>query len=79
MKFFVLAALVVAGYLFGTTGLDALALNLWSNAIGHNVLESDYGRTIPGVLFLLGACLLGSSFTRRASSSNSREASTAKR
>ena len=79
MRFFVLAALVVAGYLFGITGLDALALNLWSNAIGYNVLESDYGRTIPGVLFLLGACLLGSSFTRRESSSNSREVSTARR
>jgi hypothetical protein len=79
MRFFVLAALVVAGYLFGTTGLDALALNLWSHAIGHNVLESDYGRTIPGVLFLLGACLLGSSFRRRESSSNSREVSTARR
>jgi hypothetical protein len=79
MRFFVLAALVVAGYLFGTMGLDALALNLWSNATGHNVLESDYGRTIPGVLFLLGACLLGSSFTRRESSSNSREVSTARR
>ena len=64
MKFFVLAALSTAGYLFGTTGLDVVAMDYWAEISGDISLASTYGRTLPGVLFILGACLLGLSFSR---------------
>lgn len=72
MKFFVLAALSVAGYLFGATGLDLLVLNYWSEVSGNISLVSAYGRALPGILFILGACLLGLSFTRHTPDSHSK-------
>ena len=65
MKFFVLAALSVAGYLFSATGLDLVLLNYWNEVSGDISLVSAYGRVLPGILFILGACLFGLSFTRR--------------
>jgi hypothetical protein len=66
MKFFVLASLVIAGYLFGTMGMDVLMLEYWQK-YSHVVPapDSEIARILPGILFLLGASLLGLSFSRR--------------
>ncbi len=69
MKFFILASLVIAGYLFGTMELDVVLLEFWQS-YNHVIPapDSDMGRILPGILFLLGASLLGMSFTRRQTS-----------
>jgi len=66
MKFFVLASLVIAGYLFGTMGVDAVMLEYWQK-YSHIVPapDSEIARILPGMLFILGASLLGMSFRRR--------------
>ena len=66
MRFWVLASLVIAGYLFGVLGMDELMLELWQKYDEYvPAPDSTIARTLPGILFLLGASLLGTSFSRR--------------
>jgi hypothetical protein len=66
MKFFTLASLVIAGYLFAVLNVDVYLLELWQQ-YSHIVPapDSHVARILPGLLFILGASLLGLSFTRR--------------
>ena len=66
MRFWVLASLVIAGYLFGALGMDELMLELWQKYDEYvPAPDSTIARILPGMLFLLGASLLGTSFSRR--------------